>query len=129
MKFLGENKTVESSFDVDCEYEWFPCSLTCGGVGLRSVYIITKPRGRGRSCPTEVQCYSSPCPVDCSYQWSEWSTCSEPCNGGVTRRQANISTRPENGGEECPGDQEFPCNMGISCNKVRKLILQYCSIL
>jgi len=117
LKPCKEKKKVDdTSLDIDCVYELSPCSVTCGGVGRRSVTITTKPRGRGSSCPTEVQCYTLPCsrPVDCNFTWLEWSKCSAECDGGVMSRKANISIQPQYGGEECPGEDEMeerkPCN-------------------
>ena len=94
--FLVEKPVVDTSLDIDCVYELSPCSVTCGGVGRRSVTIITKPRGRGSSCPseTEEQCYTPPCPSpdDYNFIWSPWSC----CVGGVKKREdtRNISIQP-----------------------------------
>ena len=91
---LVEKPVDDTSLDMDCVYELSPCSVTCGGVGRRSVTITTKARGRGSSCPTitELQCYTPPCPspVDCSFkstEWSEWSC----CVGGVKTRKSNMT--------------------------------------
>ena len=111
---LVEKPVDDTSLDIDCVWELSPCSLTCGDVGRRSFIIKTKPRGRGSSCPaiTEEQCYTPPCPspVDCSFTWSEWTTCSASCNGGVMTRKAKISIPHQNEGEECPADEEKECN-------------------
>lgn len=38
-------------------------------------------------------------------QWTEWSLCSTTCGGGV-RERFRSCTRPDHGGQTCPGDSK-----------------------
>ena len=51
-------------------------------------------------------------PQDCTLsEWSEWSTCSELCDGGEQARSRGILTSASNGGAECSATDEVrECN-------------------
>ena len=57
------------------------------------------------SCPDllsdERNCNEEPCPVDGQWgYWSDWSTCTQPCAGGIKQRLRNCEDpRPLFGGE------------------------------
>ncbi len=42
--------------------------------------------------------------------WSAWSTCSADCGGG-TRTRSCTEPRPRNGGRDCLGPSNDPCNV------------------
>lgn len=52
--------------------------------------------------------------------WTEWSVCSETCNGGLmSRRRECVNPAPQNGGKPCAGDavdyegcNKQPCPLG-----------------
>lgn len=44
-----------------------------------------------------------PCSTDCKLsEWSNWSTCSASCGGGVKVRSQWLREKPFNGGRPCP---------------------------
>ena len=102
----------------DCIYtwsQWNPCSTTCGkGTTVQLINIIKPPSPGGRPCPARKTrpCNLGPCPVDCSYEWSLWSVCSEECGQGTINRYAIITAPPQHGGELCPGIQTSACFQG-----------------
>lgn len=56
-------------------------------------------------------------PVDCVLgDWSEFSSCSLPCDGGTQTRTRPVLVEPANGGAPCGLQEESqPCNAGIPC--------------
>ena len=55
------------------------CSVPCGGGSVAQARtILTPASGGGTGCGPEsrtVTCEPQPCPVDCGYDWSQWSGC------------------------------------------------------
>ena len=51
------------------------------------------------------ECFIKPCPVNGRFgRWSNYSTCSVSCGGGVQFRERNCdSPPPKYGGEDCDG--------------------------
>jgi hypothetical protein len=97
------------------------CSVSCGG-GTQTLYrrIILHPQ-LGAQCPPLAMarvCNDQPCPVDCELNdWTEWSTCTADCGGGVKQRIREVETQPRHGGEPCPQTSEsVACNVG-SCDQ------------
>ena len=54
--------------------------------------------------------------VHCS--WSSWDSCSTTCGPGIQFRQ--IKTKPQNGGQECLGQDWQHCNLK-DCPKGKKV--------
>lgn len=114
----------ETACPSDCEYSWSAwtsCSRTCGG-GQRSRRrsILRYPVGGGASCGErdyqEYQaCGTNECPVDCQYGWSEWSSCSRSCGGGVRTKSQIISVLASSGGVPCTPESQRP-TVQEACN-------------
>merc|ERR1719210_192047 len=68
-----------------------------------------------KECTDQLPCKT----VDCVWGlWSDWSTCSSPCDGGQRMRNRDIVQAPEKGGKPCEivnKEEVEPCNMG-KCN-------------
>jgi len=121
-KIEGDNMTVISDI-TDCEVsEWTTngCSKSCGGGELVKERTVVVQPDNGATCPplkiTEA-CNIDPCPVDCVHSdWSEWSSCSASCAGGIKERERGITTYASFGGEECGDTTEaVDCNV-FSCD-------------
>ena len=57
-----------------------------------------------------------PEPVDCKYEWSDWSGCSTECGPGTISRTLKIIEKPQNGGKRCPPLTETsPCPNSKPC--------------
>ena len=70
-------------------------------VGQRSFVIdSTLPKVWGES----IDCEVSP--------WSEWSTCSKPCDFGQSQRSRSVTKEARRGGSVCP----IPLNATKACN-------------
>ena len=89
----------------NCHYDGFAysdCSTTCGpGFRSKSPKILREALEGGKACPeneTEI-CNSGPCPPSCTYEWTEWSSCSR---GRRTRTWIAGSMEME----ECPEERE-----------------------
>ena len=106
---------------------WTPCSVSCGhadaGVQSRS---RSKPLGlplfggakcghtkESASCRMATGKILKPCPVDCEVsEWTEWSTCSQTCGGGITTRTRQSLYAAQYLGKACPHMQEEKsCNV------------------
>ncbi|XP_071821894.1 hemicentin-1-like isoform X3 [Apostichopus japonicus] len=92
-------------------HAWRPCSKTCGeGVQQRVRRCDSPaPRHGGQACEgfgfEERMCRHTECPVNGGFsQWSDWSTCSSSCGGGIkTRTRTCSSPAPAFGGANCLG--------------------------
>ena len=105
-----------SPVPVDCEFTysaWSSCTGgLCGQSGQRTrdLLVLTPSKNGGQACPTQVRqteaCPMPECvpqPIDCDWEWSEFSKCSGPCSSfGSQTRRVIINGLPENGGQECP---------------------------
>ena len=61
-KFGHKNSPITD--DVNCEFVFTSCSVTCGD-GVRNKYIITDQRGGGKNCSEEAEpCYEEACPCE-----------------------------------------------------------------
>jgi len=138
----------EEGCPVDCSLGdwdlWSTCSAPCGGgIMERQREIQVKPRHGGDPCEgtTEtVACNVQACDRDCSLsEWSEWSSCSKMCNGGLQERRKRLAERAVGAGK-CPKGnsrnrlqyktcnshqcQASPGNLTVKCNsKVDVMLL------
>ncbi|KAJ8038941.1 Hemicentin-1 [Holothuria leucospilota] len=98
---------------------WQPCSRSCGE-GIRQRFRrcdSPPPTNGGASCEgsavEEMMCKIEECPVNGGYSdWSDWSTCSLSCGGGVKSRTRTCSNpAPAFNGEDCkgPGTERQMC--------------------
>ena len=105
---------------VDCKVsDWIPvgsCSKPCGGgTQLRLRSVIQPAMNDGAACPilSDTQpCNSNPCSVDCKVsEWSNWSICDKPCEGGKQTRNRKVIQEALYGGTNCPALTETQiCN-------------------
>merc|ERR1719181_2283648 len=82
------------------------CTAECGGgTKLRDRHIAVKPKNGGDACDTNTEtqnCNTGSCNRDCTlHPWTEWSPCSQACNGGFTRRFRHIDV-PLRADGTCP---------------------------
>ena len=111
--------TVHHHNFTDAWDQFSGCSATCGSSGTRSrTRDLVQPEHGGKACPSESdteECNRFACPRDCGVgTWTDYSSCSKTCGGGVMGRN-RTSTAPEAGGKICPHNVEFvPCN-GQTC--------------
>ena len=112
---LTESRTCNSqACVVNCQVsdwsEWGTCSKTCGGGTQSRTRTIIKPAENGGiACPIDLSenrlCNCQACPVNCEVsKWSDWSTCSKTCGGGIQTRSRTIIKQAANGGTACPID-------------------------
>lgn len=107
---LSDLKTLlEKQKPVDCVLsdwsDWSNCTKKCGG-GLqnRTRSIKTSPQYGGKACDTvkeEQSCNKQNCPINCVLGWSQWTPCSKPCGGGISKRTNVILQKPAYGGAAC----------------------------
>merc|ERR1719487_2198774 len=82
--------------------------------------ITTHPIG-GSVCPVlkaTEECNKNKCPIDCVlWDWSEWSSCTAKCGGGVMQKQRSVRIEPQHDGEPCGETTEAEsCNVQ-ACDK------------
>jgi hypothetical protein len=75
----------------------------------------------GAKCPPlklMQSCNKVRCPIDCIQgEWSEWSSCSTKCGGGIRERIRSINRAERYNGEPCgPASKTETCNMQ-DCDK------------
>eukprot|EP00930_Biecheleria_cincta_P035557 TRINITY_DN24452_c0_g3_i1.p1 TRINITY_DN24452_c0_g3~~TRINITY_DN24452_c0_g3_i1.p1 ORF type:complete len:1286 (-),score=145.81 TRINITY_DN24452_c0_g3_i1:109-3966(-) len=99
----------------DCKWsqwsEWTTCSMSCGPGGRinRTRVVAEKRLNGGDACLgaalEEAECNNMECPIDCVWQeWSEWTSCSVSCNGGITKKVRDHNSSARNGGRPCLGN-------------------------
>jgi len=88
---------------------WTMCTKECeGGVQQRTRNIVEKPLNGGDSCDTTQEargCNTGSCDRDCDLKkWTEWTPCSQACDGGFQEKVRRIK-RPIRGNGKCPKKQ------------------------
>uniref|UniRef100_A0A7S2U0Q0 EGF-like calcium-binding domain-containing protein n=1 Tax=Lotharella oceanica TaxID=641309 RepID=A0A7S2U0Q0_9EUKA len=122
----GVPTSDNSTCELDCEFgpwESSECSETCddgeskpGGQMFQTREVV---RGNLSACddipePADDTRYidqlsryapcraEKRCPIDCEWEYGEWSACSKTCGCGVKERRPIITQKAEFGGKECP---------------------------
>ena len=117
--------SYEAACPVDCILsdwsDWSSCSKSCGGgTHTRTRNIKQKPLNGGAPCgPLEdtQDCNPQKCSVDCKLSdWSQWTSCSAPCDGGTNFRVRSIVTHPTDGGLACGSILEQQTCNTQACN-------------
>ncbi|CDJ47042.1 thrombospondin type 1 domain-containing protein, putative [Eimeria brunetti] len=95
--------------------EWSACGASCGGgQQTRQRSVLSPPVEDGEPCPELLEtreCNTFSCDGGCHLgDWSEWTECSKPCEGGSkTRTRTVIAIEPDT---DCPpSTQTAPCNL------------------
>jgi hypothetical protein len=125
----------EQPCPVDCKIStwggWSSCSAECGGgvqERLRDVVRAMKYNGNPCGEVSETKaCNVQACEADCELaDWSKWSKCSKPCDGGSRKRIRRIKT-PATGSGECEAlhskkrEQYKKCNL-MACPKAKTTV-------
>ena len=106
---------------IDCQgdwSEWSACTKPCeGGTQFMSFTRTQAPEHGGMACPNPLkktrECNTQACPpIDCKGDWSEWSACTKPCEGGTQFMSFTQTQAPEHGGVACPN----PLKKTRECN-------------
>jgi Spondin-like TSP1 domain/Thrombospondin type 1 domain len=98
--------------------DWSACTKACGGGGsqTRTRTITAQAEKGGAACPTQLteerECGKAPCATDCVVSaWSDWSSCSKPCDTGTQTRTRTVASAATNGGAACPAlVEQRECN-------------------
>jgi hypothetical protein len=125
---VGDCVDLPSCGSIDCQFnewsDWSDCSCTCEGIKHRFRTIKNYGDHGGEHCigplkqvsecheyTTNPDCQGGP-RINCQQEWSEWTKCDKPCNGGQRYRNNTIKQQPSNGGRPCDGSmaEVEPCN-------------------
>lgn len=86
-------------------------------VGTARIVVTVIDSGSRNSGPmfqsTTFSLTLTDAPIDCVAKYSEWSSCSKSCGGGVRSRREVITVAAQYGGKDCPlplGYMEQSCN-------------------
>jgi len=125
---LGEAMETMACVDKPCPVhgkysrwsDFSRCTAKCGGGKQSRIRVCSNPfpQHGGRDCVGEsvetIDCGTHPCPIDGAWSgWTEWSTCSVSCGGGITSRSRKCdSPAAQYEGKECEGDgaEQKECN-------------------
>jgi hypothetical protein len=100
---------------------WSPCSATCGtGQRTRTRTITNAAIMTTCDAPlTDAVSCSTPCPVACEWQWSEWSACTAECAPGGTHTRSAVLVQQATAGGACDYPGAVPvteaCNTASLC--------------
>lgn len=103
---IVDDYTQTRKCSIDCRYtdwsDWTPCNNN--GILTRNRSVFKPGDYGGSDCAYNYDAYMqvNKCPVDCSYNISEWSECSRACGGGMKTRKSDIIINPLNNGLPCP---------------------------
>jgi len=115
----------------DCQWgewsEWEKCSCSCdGGEQHRNRLIAVYPFGGGKACDPNTKreiraCNTHKCGkyVDGTWgSWTEWTTCSASCEGGLKFRVRNVESQASDCGSPPEGlsHDVHPCNRHAVCH-------------
>ena len=65
-------------------------------------------------------------PVECEWDWTEWSDCTKTCENGTKTRSPIISQEALHGAPSCPSNETEFCNTDVFCpgsTKVNQLTI------
>jgi hypothetical protein len=124
----NENNVCEVHCEMSAWSAWDGCTKSCGsGFKTQTRSQITAATGTGLACGRAshtTSCNTQPCPVDCivggtasdpatgldssvaGAGWSDWSSCTAKCDGGIQTRTRKIEQFAQWGGVACAGDSE-----------------------
>lgn len=123
-KLEYESKCGQVRCPVNCGMSrwsgWTKCTKECeGGTQLRTRNIVIRPKNGGDKCDTTGEsrvCNTGSCDRDCSYKkWTQWSPCSQACDGGSSARFRHILV-PVRGNGKCAGKKNPERFQMRSCN-------------
>jgi len=117
-------------FIEDCEVgDWLygDCNKDClelptdkPGIQNLTREVLTPPNLGAKCPPLKLNqiCNMVQCPIDCiQSQWSEWSSCSSQCGGGIREKIRSIKRSERFNGEPCgPATETETCNLQ-NCDK------------
>mmetsp|Transcript_93384 Transcript_93384/g.301864 ORF Transcript_93384/g.301864 Transcript_93384/m.301864 type:complete len:451 (-) Transcript_93384:97-1449(-) len=115
----------EESCPVDCVLGdwggWSGCTAECGGgVRERTRDVAVLPSRGGEPCgqtAASEECGMEPCALDCTLgDWTDWSSCSRACGGGLELRRRNVEELAEGGGH-CPAAADHERLLQRICNE------------
>lgn len=92
-------------------------ALTIANLTRRSEKFVIDVNGLSQTalstvCKTAKDQYLQTCTVDCVMsEWTDWSNCSKPCDGGTHTRTRKVLQAPLRGGKPCgPTIETKTCN-------------------
>jgi len=110
------------SCSVSCDNTCTPSEpFKCGGWQEMMRTPLANGDACGVKCPSGnklKRCGQFVCPINCEMSvWSEFSSCTADCGGGLQSKTRSIIVKPQNGGMSCNTVTESrPCNTG-SCDR------------
>jgi len=88
--------------------EWGACNVTCGaGNQSREFQVVAEAMYGGANCTAANRtvewqaCSMSPCPINCTGNWTDWGACNATCGGGNHSREFQVVTEAMYGGANC----------------------------
>ena len=117
---FGHKYSPNVTGDVDCEFVFTSCNVSCGD-GVRNKYIITDQRGGGNNCSEEEEeCNEKPCEDDCESDGFEYSKCILDEDQGCGTGQRTKYPRIIKNGPSCPENKTEDCEVHCPVDCVYK---------